>query len=423
MNILQYYPESQKRNTTAINLMIFELSVGGHYPEYISHIIYFWNEYQIKGHLDVVVSPLFLQQHGDVVGLIKELNLTNVKFTAITSTESDVLKPFNTGIDRNIRAWQEFGLMRKYANKLKCDRVFIPYIDNLQIPIVLNRLRGITYSGIYFRPSFHYQQVFQYKLTFRDRLQQWREKLTLSLLLRDPNLKTLFCLDSLAIEHINRLNNEQKAIYISDPVKIKVNSLSNVEQLKSNLKIESSRQICLLFGAMGKRKGLDKLLEAVVLLPRDLCRKLCILLVGKMSADLKEKYLNTIEQLSSNLSVQIIIIDRYIPEEQIQSYFQLTDVVLAPYQRHIGMSGIINRAAIARKPVLASNYGLMGEMTRRYRLGLTVDSTKAIEIAAGLTELLTKSPDIYCDFNLMEQYAAQNTPEQFANTIFKQILN
>lgn len=423
MSILNYQAKSHASNTTATNLMIFELSVGGHYPEYISHLIYFWNEYQIKGHLNIVVSPLFLQQHGDVVNLAKELKLNNVRFTAITSTESDILKAFNTGINRNIRAWQEFRLMRKYAAKLKCNRVFIPYIDTLQIPIILSRSLGITYSGIYFRPSFYYQEVFQYKSTLRDRLQQWREKLTLSLLLRDRQLKTLFCLDPLAIEQINKLGKKPKAMYIPDPVQIHANSFANVQQLKSSLEIEKSRQVYLLFGAMGKRKGLDKLLESVNLLPESLCHQLCILLVGKMPDDLRQEYLNAIERLTSNLPVQIIIRDRYIPEKQIQSYFQLADVILAPYQRHIGMSGIINRATVAKKPVLASDYGLMGEMTRRYKLGLAVDSTKATEIAAGLTKFLTESPNAYCDFDLMEQYAARNTPEKFAHTIFKQILN
>ena len=423
MSILKYQAESHVSNATAINLMIFELSVGGHYPEYIGHLIYFWNEYQIKGHLNIVVSPLFLQQHGDVVNLAEELKLNNVRFTAITSTESDILKPFNTGLNRNIRAWQEFRLMRKYAAKLKCDRVFIPYIDNLQAPIVLNRSLGISYSGIYFRPSFHYQEVFQYQQTWRDRLQQWREKLTLSLLLRDSQLKTLFCLDPLAIEQINKLSKNPKAMYVPDPVQIYVNSFANVQQLKSSLEIEESRQVYLLFGAMGRRKGLDKLLESVNLLPKNLCHQLCILLVGKMPDDLRQEYLNAIERLTNNLPVQIIIKNRYIAEEQIQSYFQLADVVLAPYQCHVGMSGIINRAAVAKKPILASDYGLMGEMTRRYKLGLTVDSTKATEIAAGLTKFLTESPNAYCDFDLMKQYAARNTPEEFAHTIFKQILN
>lgn len=415
--------ESYVRSTKAIKLMVFELSIGGHYPEYIKHLICYWNEYHSESHLDILVSPLFLQQHFDVVNLVKELNLHNVKFTAITTVESASLKPFDTGINRNIRAWQEFRLMQKYAVELKCDRVFIPYIDTLQIPIILNRSLSFTYSGIYFRPSFYYQEFSNYRLSGRDRLQQWREKLALSLLLRKPQLKTLFCLDPLAIEQINKLSKKPKAIYVPDPVQIQVNSSANVEQLKSSLEIEESRQVYLLFGAMGKRKGLDKLLESITLLPRNLCHQVCILLVGKMPDDLRQKYLDAIERLTNDLPVQIIIRDRYIPEVEIQSYFQLADVILAPYQRHVGMSGIINRAAVARKPVLASDYGLMGEITRRYKLGLAVDSTKATEITSGLIKFLTESSDIYCDFNLMEQYAARNTPKQFARTIFKQILN
>lgn len=410
-------------NETNKKLMLFELSVGGHYPEYISHLIDYWCEHKIAGQLDIVVSPRFFNQHSDVAKLVKKHNSKHIKFLAITPEESAKLKPFTTGINRNIRAWQEFQLVLKYAIELKPHHVFLPYFDARQIPIILGQCLPCAYSGIYFRPSFHYEHFANYHPSWRDKLQHWREKITLSKVLKDPQLKTIFCLDPFAIDYINKINREEKAIYLPDPVKVHSNSSSNLEQLKYSLEIKHSRQVHLLFGGLGRRKGLDKLLEAIALLPTDLCKKLCILIVGSMADNYYQEIQAVISRITSTLPIQIILKNTYIPETEIQNYFELADIILAPYQRHIGMSGILNRAAVAQKPVLSSDYGLMGEITRRYKLGLAVDSIQVMAIVEGLTKFLTEPPDKYCDFSLMKKYAEQNTPQKFASTIFQHILN
>jgi glycosyltransferase involved in cell wall biosynthesis len=99
----------------------------------------------------------------------------------------------------------------------------------------------------------------------------------------------------------------------------------------------------------------------------------------------------------------------------------MADVILAPYQRHVGMSGILLLAAAAQKPVLSSNYGLMGEIVRRYELGLTVDSTEPKEIAKGLTRFLVEDSDKLCDRAKMKSFAEQNSAEEFARVIFEHL--
>ena len=104
---------------------------------------------------------------------------------------------------------------------------------------------------------------------------------------------------------------------------------------------------------------------------------------------------------------------------EIQQYFQLADVVLALYQRHVGMSGILIRAAAANKPVLATNYGLMGEITRRYKLGIDLNARDPQAIAKGLTEFLSNPPTTFADAHFMQQFARQNSAVNFASTIFQ----
>jgi glycosyltransferase involved in cell wall biosynthesis len=128
-----------------------------------------------------------------------------------------------------------------------------------------------------------------------------------------------------------------------------------------------------------------------------------------------------IKEISESLPVQIILQDKFVAEQDVQIYFQIADIVLAVYQRHVGMSGIIVQAAAAGKPLLCSDYGLMGEITRRWQLGLTVDSTNPSQIAEKLTQFLQEGGDSIGDRAKMKDFARQNSAEQFASVIFKNL--
>jgi glycosyltransferase involved in cell wall biosynthesis len=85
------------------------------------------------------------------------------------------------------------------------------------------------------------------------------------------------------------------------------------------------------------------------------------------------------------------------------------------------MSGTLVLAAAAQKPVLSSNYGLMGKLVQDYHLGLTLDSTQPREIAKGLTRFLQEPESVLCDRTLMKKFAEQNSAEKFADVIFNHI--
>jgi glycosyltransferase involved in cell wall biosynthesis len=188
-----------------------------------------------------------------------------------------------------------------------------------------------------------------------------------------------------------------------------------------SLGILPDRTVFLLFGSLDGRKGIHQLLEALQLMPDALGQRLCLLLVGKIDPADKPQVDARMTALAQAQSVQIIVQDTFIPDAAIDAYFRRADVILAPYQRHVGMSAILVRAAGAQKPVLSSSYGLMGELTRRYRLGLAVDSTVPDEIAQGLMRFLSESPLTFCDHASMQQFAIQNSVETFTKTIFQHL--
>ncbi len=403
------------------NLLLFELSVGGHYPEYIAHLVNYWCEQKLAGHLHVVVSPQFLKRHADVAAIPDYFNNSNVRFVALTPTEQARLKPYRSGIDRQIRAWQEFDLISQYATALEAEHIFLPYLDTRMLPLAVGKTLPCRFSGIYFRPSFHYPSFPEHRASsLSESVQHLREKLTLSRVLQHPQLETIYSLDPLAVEPINNLDGGHKAKSIPDPVKNHGFS-PDLTGIKKRLGINESRQVQLLFGDLNKRKGVDQVLAAISFLPKKLVAKLCLLLVGSMSPPNQNKFQEQKTYLEKTYPVQIIHVNEYISESEIQGYFELADVVLAPYQRHIGMSGILNRAASAQKPVLSANYGLMGEITRRYKLGLLVDSENSNQVAKGIEQFLINPPESLCDYQQMAVFARQNSVTKFASTIFNDL--
>ncbi len=195
------------------------------------------------------------------------------------------------------------------------------------------------------------------------------------------------------------------------------NSDSQSEKLRQTLELDPDRNVFLMFGVLQKRKGIYQLLDAIALLPPHLCQKLCLLLVGPIGSELLIK--TRIRELCEALPIQVISHDQFVPDREIQPYFQVADVILAPYIRHIGMSAVLVRAAAAQKPVLASNYGLMGQMVKHHKLGITVDSSVPSEIAKGLTQFLVNPSIEFCDFSSMQSFAEQNSAENYAKTIFQ----
>lgn len=420
------------------NIMLFELSVHGHHAVYIQHLVRYWCETawladQALGHFYVVVAPQFLEKHRDMVAIAQQHPKANVSFVAISATEELTLLPSpKSFLQRKLRSWQEWALVCAYAERLKISHCFLDSFDFFLGPFVLGKTPPCLVSGIYFKPTFHYATFAAHQPTPKSYVQQWREQLTLAAVFRRPHLYRLFCLDPFAVEVLNRRFAQGQAVALADPVStylsdnsdssLSAQPLEVAQDLRSRLSISSDRKIFLLFGDLSARKGIQQLIDAIALLPASSCQQLCLLIVGRCSAAAKLSFQASINALRQSQPVQIMEHYKFVSDQELQAYFQLADVVLAPYQKHVGMSGILLQAAAAGKPVLSSNYGLMGELVRQHQLGLAVDSTSPVALAKGLTQCLETPLANVCSLPKMAAFAEQNTVEKFARTIFTALM-
>lgn len=400
--------------------LLVSLVATGHYPNYLQYLIQYWCEHQLQDSLYILVVQEFLDKHTEVVNLTKTKR-SNISFVTLKPEEEAKLKPNTSKINQLIRDFQEWNLICQYIHSLGITNCLMMIIDRYLLSMIFGVKPTCLVSGIYYRFSLHYDQWVDNQPSLKEKIQHFRGKLTFSQVLKNQSLKTLFFLDPFAVEAIHKDWNFKKAVYMPDPVQHYQDSELNLEKLQNNRDIQPHRKVFLLLGSLGERRGVYQLLEAVTLLPDEICQDLCLLLVGKVEASEQERLPARIAAISQSKPVQIISHFEFISELDVHGYFRLSDVILSPHQKHIGMSGTLVLAAAAQKPVLSSNYGLMGEMVKRYGLGLTVDSTIPAEIAQGLIRFVKEPERVLCDRAKMKQFAENNSTEKFAEVIFKNL--
>jgi glycosyltransferase involved in cell wall biosynthesis len=232
----------------------------------------------------------------------------------------------------------------------------------------------------------------------------------------------IFTPDPYAAEEMNRLyKRARKAARLPEPVRV-IRDDAMTSRLMSKLSIEQGRRIFLFLGAMAEWRGIRQLLQALQMIPEGTAKKLCLLLIGP-SVPANREYVNQkLSELAGLLPMQIIREDRVIHEDELASYYQIADTVLILNPRHVGSSGNLLQAAGAQKPVLATDYGLIGKMIRDHRLGLAVDTTVPNEIAWGIRMFVEEPGNVEFDPRAAASLAAANTPEMYAQTLIEQIL-
>ena len=94
-----------------------------------------------------------------------------------------------------------------------------------------------------------------------------------------------------------------------------------------------------------------------------------------------------------------------------------SDVVLAPYQRFVGSSGVLLWAARAERPVLAQEFGLVGKLTREHKLGVSVDSCDPTTLAREIARMVECGPETLFDRVSAAQFVSAHTPRHFASVV------
>jgi glycosyltransferase involved in cell wall biosynthesis len=297
------------------------------------------------------------------------------------------------------------------------------YFDHVQLSLAFG-LRfsfPVRVSGIYFRPSFHYSDTGI--LVGRgngSRGTDARKRLMLLSAVRNPHFQTLFCLDPFAAEWLREHHPRVRAVDLPDPVD-PVPILTPPSNALAG--VGASRSKLLLFGALDDRKGVRPVVDALRTLPTEAQARLALVCAGPFIGAARAELLTELEELRTNSAVEVVVEDRYHEESEIQPLVAGADLVLLTYDCHIGSSNVLVRAAAAATPVLAQEYGLLGALVRRHRLGTTLDARSPDAIATALTRWVVDGPSsITFDAASARAFASANISARFTETVFGELL-
>ena len=345
------------------NILIFEPDASGHHPGYLYHLIinFLQNDYSYK--LIVLVSPDFFIKHPQILQKTLSPRVQWMKFSEHEFTEWQ--KP-KTVFKRSILEWDLFCL---YAKKYNSVLGFFMYIDYLQLGILTQPAPPCPISGILFRPTL----VNYPPTSLKERLNYWRKNITLKYFVKNKNLDSLFNLDPFATDYITENWKTDKVKFLPDPVQVYPTTKTKSE-VKTSLSIDESKIVFLIFGFLDSRKGISDVMKAIGDIPKEKSKNGCLLIVGPWEENERKLFDIQLPKIQQVTDFQIVVKDSFVKDEDIQQYFKVADYALALYHKHFGMSAIMVRAAAAQKPLIASNFGLMGKIVLENELGITVDN-------------------------------------------------
>lgn len=141
----------------------------------------------------------------------------------------------------------------------------------------------------------------------------------------------------------------------------------SMEEARTLLGIEKEKKILLFFGFVREYKGLKHLLSAM---PSILERlpEAELMVVGEFGND-REDYLKIVEE--KKLSSCLKLVDKYVPDTEIQKYFAASDLVILPYESAT-QSGIVQIAFGFHKPVTATKVGGLPDVITDGKTGYLV---------------------------------------------------
>lgn len=308
--------------------------------------------------------------------------------------------------------------LRRARRRTGAVAAHVLFLDHLSLPLALGfRLRDCRLSGILFRPSVHYRLLGPHQPSWAERLRDLRKNLLYRRMLKNDALRAVLSLDPYFPCHAARIYpGGDKVRGVPDPAHPAV-ACRPVEKTLAK-KLPSDRVCLVLFGFLTERKGALVVLDALLKIRHEIASRVAVMLAGRVDPAIAMAVMERRRHVTDERpDVWLHVEDRYLEAAEIEGLLERSDVVLAPYQRFVGSSGVLLWAARAGKPVLTQQFGLIGSLVRHHRLGLTVETGDAIMLAQGIEKMVEGGFERFFDRFSAQGFLADHSPQRFARSV------
>ena len=162
-------------------------------------------------------------------------------------------------------------------------------------------------------------------------------------------------------------------------------SPENPAEIRAGWGIPDSGVVFLAFGYIRDNKNLDLVIRALAEFPQA-----HLIVMGKAQSQ-KDKPVEFYRKLADELDMsgRVKFFATFVPDEKLASYFAAADVVVLTYDKSFhSQSGVLNVAARARRPVLASaGESPLKDCVQKFRLGVFVEPDDMRALTEGIKKI------------------------------------
>lgn len=287
--------------------------------------------------------------------------------------------------------------------------VFLPFFDHAVVAAAIDPVpiaRGGRVSGVIFRPPNSHGLPYTAKSRL-DAVRRWTTYALARRVTRGP----LFTLDELVAAK-KGVGQSSAFVFLPDPAP----DMAMLKGVDPRTR-DDGRSVALVFGALTRRKGIFQTLDAWHhLAPSDRGR-LALRFVGRLDDAERAPFLESLAIKRAAMPDAVIELqDRFVTDEDLAAEILGADIILAPYQNHIGSSGVMHWAVAAGKPLIAQKTGLIGYQVDRYHLGAATDCSDPKKISSAIMDAAGQRNAASAAF------ATQHTPANFVRTILDEMI-
>ena len=332
--------------------LIFDSSVTGHHLEYLHH--YYM---EAIGHTDeeyVIMVP------NDFIKVKKEYEWpygSNISFVYILEEDEKLLKETNF----YKLGWNTSKILQRAVRNIKPDRVLLTMLMQF-IPFIIFLLpRNVRVRGIMYK-------IYLYEVHRMGKLRLAAERLRFWLAARSSKIEQIFVLnDEDSARTFNTLYSTSRFRSLPDPVPSV--DFSKVKSVREELGVSPVEKLYLHFGGLDGRKGTIDILKSIIASKKGELKDSCFVFAGRINK-------NTLNDFYDLLSVakektRILVFDQFCSYDFLWNLCYSCDVILMPYHLTSLSSGILGYAAVFNKPVIGPDNGLIGNLIKKYELGIS----------------------------------------------------
>ena len=185
------------------------------------------------------------------------------------------------------------------------------------------------------------------------------------------------------------------------------------EESRTRFKVPANRTALLMAGVPHRRKGLDLAVEAMSHVRNE---SAMLLIAGRQVAEFAD-----MPKLQSLVTAgRAVVHDRHLTDHELAMAFAACDRVLLPYRSHYGSSGILSTAAAMSKPVIASDFHLIGRRVTDHALGVTHANEDARSLATAIdASAEAGSAELESWRSGLEDWQRRTSPKAFSRAVLE----